>query len=1055
MQQQPASEHGFLSGLITLFTTHRVAANLLMALMVIAGALSIKKLNVQFFPTFELDVLTVQVTWRGSTAEDVERSILLPLEEELRSLDGIDQIVSTARDGVASVRIELTEDTDVDYALAEAKQKVDSVRGDLPDDVDEPLVQRVTRYDSIADLIITSNRASLEELRTLARRYEQELLASGIRKIDFVGLPDQELAIQLSPEQLSRLGMTFAEVVANIQQRSIDLPAGTAAQNDGSRQLRSLGQQRDVRGFEQLPLIAADEGQLLRLGDIALIERRTADDQVLLSYDGQPAILLELKRTENDDSLVGARIFNEWLEKTRPTLSEGVALIPYQERWQLIQDRIDLLLKNGLSGLVLVVAILFLFLNGRVALWVTVGIPVSFMATLAILYAIGGTINMISLFGLIMALGIIVDDAIVVGEDTLTHAQKGEASRQAAIGGALRMKAPVIASSLTTIAAFMPLLLVGGIIGNIMGDIPTVVICVILASLVECFLVLPGHLYHALHRTDAVHPSRLRERLDNGFNHFRDHLFRPFVETAIRFRWTAIALAVGMLILSIGLVAGGRLKFNFFPSVEQDTLTANVQFAAGSDIGQVRSFIEHLRTTLHDTDQALGGEQVKMSLARLRTASFSRTGAGNSRGDEFGALSVELYPSDQRGMTTSGFIREWRERIRMPAGIERFSIDVSQGGPPGKPIEVKLTGTDLSSLKSASLQLQRDLKGYSGLYNVDDDLPFGTSQLIYSLTPAGEAAGLNLQQVGRQLRSAFDGTEVQKFYEGQDQIEVRVMLPDRVRKRLGTLEQLPIVLPDGSVTPLTNVVEFKARQGFDSLQRIDGQLAINVSADLNEELTNANEVIDSLRQEVIPGLSARYGVAASFEGKNRDQRETLADMKLGLIIALALIYIILAWVFASYSWPLTVMLAIPLGVTGALLGHFITGQTLTVLSLFGVFGLSGIVINDSIVLVTFYKQLRAQGMSVHDAVVEAACQRLRAVLLTSLTTIGGLTPILFETSLQAQFLIPMATSIVFGLAYGTLLILVVVPSMLTILEGARERLGLRPREEHQAVSAPE
>ncbi|WP_432696614.1 efflux RND transporter permease subunit [Marinobacterium sp. YM272] len=1055
MQQQPASGHGFLSGLITLFTTHRVAANLLMALMIIAGLFSIKKLNVQFFPTFELDVLTVQVSWRGSTAEDVERSILLPLEEELRSLDGIDQIISTARDGVASVRIELTEDTDVDYALSEAKQKVDAVRGDLPDDVDEPLVQRVTRYDSIADLIITSDRASLEELRTLARQYEQELLASGIRKIDFVGLPDQELAIQLSPEELSRLGMTFDEVVANIQQRSIDLPAGTAAQNDGSRQLRSLGQQRDVRGFEQLPLLAADEGQLLRLGDIALIERRAADDQVLLSYQGQPAILLELKRTENDDSLVGARIFNQWLEATRPTLSQGVELIPYQERWQLIQDRIDLLLKNGLSGLVLVVAILFLFLNGRVALWVTVGIPVSFMATLAILYAIGGTINMISLFGLIMALGIIVDDAIVVGEDTLTHAQMGEASRRAAIGGALRMKAPVIASSMTTIAAFLPLLLVGGIIGNIMGDIPTVVICVILASLVECFLVLPGHLYHSLHRTDAVHPSRLRERLDAGFNHFRDQMFRPFVERAIRFRWTAIALAIGLLIISIGLVAGGRLKFTFFPSVEQDTLNANVQFAAGSDISQVRNFIEHLRTSLDETDQALGGDQVKMSLARLRTASFSRAGAGNSSGDEFGVLSVELYPSDDRGMTTSGFIREWRERIRLPAGIERFSIDVSQGGPPGKPIEVKLTGPDLNALKSASLQLQRDLKGYSGLYNVDDDLPFGTSQLIYSLTPAGEAAGLSLQQVGRQLRSAFDGAEVQTFYEGQDQIEVRVMLPDRVRKRLGTLEQLPIVLPDGSVTPLTNVVDFTARRGFDSLQRIDGQLAINVSADLNENQTNANEVIESLRQEVIPGLSAEYGVSASFEGKNRDQRETLADMQLGLVIALALIYIILAWVFASYSWPLTVMLAIPLGITGALLGHFITGQTLTVLSLFGVFGLSGIVINDSIVLVTFYKQLRAQGLDVHDAVVEAACQRLRAVLLTSLTTIGGLTPILFETSLQAQFLIPMATSIVFGLAYGTLLILVVVPSMLTILEGARERLGLRPREEHEAVTAPE
>ncbi len=1042
-----------MSGLIALFATHRVAANLLMILMLLAGAFGIRQLNVQFFPSFELDVLTVQVTWRGSTAEDVERSILLPIEEEMRSLDGIDQLISTARDGVASLRIELREGTDVDYALSEAKQKLDSVRGDLPDDIDEPLVQRVVRYEGIANLILTSDRANLDELRIIARRFESELLARGVRKIDFVGMPEQELAIQIAPERLSQLGMTFNEVVDAIRQRSIDLPAGTAAQSDGARQIRSLGQQRDVAGFEQLPLLTASQGQLLRLGDVAEIERRDADEQVLLSYHGQPAIMLQLKRTESDDTLVAANILNSWLEQVRPTLPQGVELVPYQESWQLIRDRIELLLKNGASGLLLVIAILFLFLNGRVAFWVTVGIPVSFMATLAALYAIGGTLNMMSLFGLIMALGIIVDDAIVVGEDTLAHAQMGEASRRAAIGGALRMQAPVIASSLTTIAAFLPLLLVGGIIGNILIDIPTVVICVILASLVECFLVLPGHLHHSLLRADAAHPSRLRQRLDDAFNHFRDRQFRPFIETAIRYRWTCLASALGLLIVAIGLLFGGQLKFNFFPAVEGDTMNANVQFSAGTDAREVVRFLDQLDRTLYDTDQALGGGLVKVALAQQRTANFARTSAGPSSGDEFGVLAVELIPADSRGMPTSAFIREWRQRIQVPAGVEKFSIDVSQSGPPGKPIEVKLTGNDLAALKQASQRLQTELKGYTGLSNVDDDLPFGTTQLIYRLTPAGEAAGLRLEQVGRQLRAAFDGTEVQSFYEGQDQIKVRVMLPERDRDRLATLEQLPIVLPDGSVTPLTNVVSFSARRGFDLLQRIDGKLAINVTADLDETAANANEIIAALQQQLVPMLTADYGVEASFEGRNRNQRETLADMQVGLGLALALIYIILAWVFASYSWPLTVMLAIPLGLTGALFGHFLTGQSLTVLSLFGCFGLSGIVINDSIVLVTFYKQLRGQGMSVHDAVVEAACQRLRAVLLTSLTTIGGLCPILFETSLQAQFLIPM--SIVFGLGYGTLLILVVVPSMLTILEGTRERLGLKPVTEHQAVTAPE
>jgi len=1047
------NQHTGLKGFISLFATHRVAANLLMLLMIVAGVLGIKRLNVQFFPTFELDIVTVSVPWSGASAEDVQTSVILPVEEELRSLDGIKRMYATARDGSASFRLELEESADRDYVLSETKQKMDGVQASLPSDAESPIVQIVTRYDNIADLILTSDRADIQELRHLAREFEQQLLAKGIRKIDFTGMPKQEIAVQVTPDSLDQMGMTLPEIASVIRSRSVDLPAGTAAKNDGARQIRSLGQQRDEEGFEELPLITKGRGELVRLGDISQIERRDQENQVRLYFDGQPAIVLSLKRTESEDSLKAAEIMNTWLEETRPTLPQGVAIHTYNETWTLIRDRINLLVENGISGLILVVAILFLFLNGRVAFWVTIGIPVSFLATLAVLYLIGGTINMISLFGLIMALGIIVDDAIVVGEDTLAHAQVGESARRASIGGALRMLAPVSASSMTTIAAFLPLMMIGGIIGNILIDIPIIVICVILASLVESFLVLPGHLHHTLAKVDAVHPSRLRQALDNGFDNFRNKIFRPFVERAIAFRWSSIAMAIGILIFSIGLLAGGRIKFNFFPAVEQDTMNANVQFASGTDSAFVMDFLDHLDLTLRETDRDLGGDILKMSLQRLHTARFSGSNGSSSAGEEVGSLSVQLEPGDHREVGTSEFIKAWRERIILPAGIEKFSIDVDQGGPPGKPVEVKLTGSDITVLKAASLDLQEKLKRYTGLSNIDDDLPYGKSQLIYKLTPAGETAGLSLEQVGRQLRAAFDGIEVQSFFEGRDEISVRLMMGDEQRNRLSTLTALPIVLPDGSTTPVANVLEFTPRQGFDSLQRIDGRLSINVSADLDETAANANEIIADLRANVMPDLLGQYGVGASFEGKSRDQRETLADMGTGLVIALVLIYVILAWVFASYSWPITVMLAIPLGLTGAVLGHYVTGLDLTILSLFGFFGLSGIVINDSIVLVTFYKKLREQGMGMHEAVVEAACQRLRAVLLTSLTTIGGLTPILFETSLQAQFLIPMATSIVFGLAYGTLLILIVVPSLLTIVEGTRLKLGLKPVDEH-AVSAP-
>jgi len=1027
---------GPLQNLTAVFAEHRVAANLLMMLMILAGVWGLKKLNTQFFPSFELDVITIAVPWSGAAAEDVERSIVLPIERELKAVNGIDNIYSTATQGAASIRLELEEDSDIAYIQDEVKQKIDGISS-LPTDSEEPVVQQIIRYENIASILLTSAKASQHELRTLARQFERELLQQGIRKIDFIGMPEEEIAIQISSAQLHELGMTLSDVAQVIDQRSIDLPAGTAAKGDGSRQVRSLNQQRNVDGFDQLPLLTEQEGRLVRLGDIADIQWRSQDNQTFLTYKGQPAIQLKLRRTENDDTLKAAAIMQEWLAQRSPTLPPEIQLITFDARFTAIQDRINLLLKNGLGGLVLVIGILFLFLNARVAFWVTVGIPVSFLATIAVLYGIGGSINMISLFGMIMALGIIVDDAIVVGEDTLTHLQMGEPGLQAAIGGAHRMLPPVMASSLTTIAAFLPLLLIGGNIGNILIDIPTVVICVIAASVVECFLILPGHLHHSLHRAEDLHPSNLRLKLDAGFNNFKENRFRRWVENAIEFRWITLSIAIAAFIIAIGLVSSGRIKFTFFPAVELETMNANIQFAAGTDPYHVDNFMQQLDQTLNETEQELGGNLVVMALQQHRKTNSNRTSERSGLGDEFGSLYVQLSPIDDRVVTNSEFIKLWRSKIQLPAGIEKFTIDLNRTGPPGRSLEVKLTGTDIDSLKAASLEVQDALRKYNGVSNVDDDLPFGKSQLIYELTPAGKTAGLNLNSVGRQLRSAFDGQLVQIFHRNEDEIEVRVVLPDSERDRLSALEQLPILLPDGSSVPLANIVEFTDKQGLDRLQRVNGQLAINVSGDLDEAVANANEIITDLRAGQLQQIIANYGIQASFEGRNKNQRETMADMKMGLLLALTLIFIILSWVFSSYSWPLTVMLAIPLGLTGAIAGHLLTGQNLTILSLFGCFGLSGIVINDSIVLITFYQKLRKQGVAVHEAIVEAACQRLRAVLLTSLTTIAGLTPILFETSLQAQFLIPMATSIVFGLAFGTLLILLVVPSLLVILENGK------------------
>lgn len=1028
-----------MTGLISLFARHRVAANLMMLLIILAGLWSAQRLNTQFFPTFELDVITVQVSWSGAAAEDIERSVILPVEEELKALTDIDTLYATARQGSASFRLELKEGSDVDVALDEVKQLIDNVRSELPDDAETPRVQKVIRYESIASLLLSAEGGTLQELRNLARQFERELLALGISKITFAGMPRQEINIQVPSAALHELGMSLGQIASVVRSRSQDIPAGLAARDEGARQIRSLGQQRDVEGFRQLPLITEQQGRLVRLGDIADIRWQEKQGQNWLSYQGQPAIMIKLRRTESDDTLQAAGVLNKWLASTRAELPPGISLHTFDERWQPIKERINLLLKNGLGGLVLVICILFLFLNARVAFWVTIGIPVSFLATLAVLYGIGGSINMISLFGMIMALGIIVDDAIVVGEDTLTHLQMGEDGLTSAIGGAMRMLPPVTASSLTTIAAFLPLLLISGTIGNILIDIPTVVICVIAASLVECFLILPGHLHHSLHKASDLRPSRTRLRLDQLFNQFRDGPFRRLVELAISFRSTTLAAAIMMFIIGLGLLAGGQLKFSFFPAVERESMTASVQFVAGTSATQVNRFLTQLEETLYITEKELGGSLVRLAYQSHRSASFARNSA-TSNGDELGTLHVELTPLDSRSVSNTELVQRWRDKLSLPAGIERFAISLAAAGPPDKPIDIKLTGTDIDQLKAASLAIQALLKSQPGLSNIDDDLPFGKPQLIYQLTPAARAAGLTLESAGRQLRAAFDGIEIQSFYQRQDEIEVRLQLAAQERDRFSALEQLPLVLADGSITPLSNAIEFSPQRGIDLLARVDSQMAVSVTADLDESRANANEILADLRAGALQQIQNDYNVSLSFEGKDRRQRETLQDMRTGLLLAVVLIFIILAWVFASWSWPIAVMLAIPLGLTGAIFGHLLLGLNLTVLSLFGLFGLSGIVINDSIVLITFYKKLRNEGIPAEQAIVDAACARLRAVLLTSLTTIAGLTPILFETSQQAQFLIPMAVAIVFGLAWGTVLILLVIPAVLMMIESARHWL---------------
>ncbi|MDO9600160.1 MAG: efflux RND transporter permease subunit [Azoarcus sp.] len=1015
-------------GMLAMLVRHKVAANVLMLLAFVIGAIGLTKMNVQFFPSFELDVISVRVVWSGAAAEDVEAGITLPLEERLKTVDGLKKMSSTSAQGIASLTLELHEGTEPLQALDQVRQRVDEFRN-LPRDAETPEVSRVSRYEPIARLLVRGN--SVEELRPWVRRFESELLASGVDRVTITGLPEERIAIEVSSAALETLGMSLVEVGERVGRVARDVPAGVAGEQDGAREIRGLEQRRDALAFDDLAVVSDARGRIA-LGEIATISREPRPGALALSEAGDTVIELQLQRAESGHSLKAARAFDAWLEKTRPTLPASISLEVFDAQWQLISERIQLLINNGLSGLLLVVLVLYLFLPARVAFWVMVGIPTAFLATLGLMFFFGGTINMMSLFALIMALGIIVDDAIVVSEDADTHRSMGEGPEQAALGGARRMLWPVLAASLTTVAAFIPLMMVGGIIGNILGDIPFVMIMVILASLLESFLILPAHLKHALQ--GATHKtSRLRQRLDDGFSGFRDGRFRRVVTLALDWRGTTVALTLGMMILAIGLLAGGRINFVFFPTPEGQVVYANATFVAGTPRAQTEAFLGELERALLETERELGGGLVETAVSRLGGTIGVGSGAG-ARGDQLAAIMVQLAPPDERTVRNEQFLATWRSKVGSSAGIELLTFNSRQSGPPGRDLNVRLTGDNAETLKAAALELAETMQSIDGVGETEDDMPFGREQLVYRLTPAGEALGLTTESLGGQLRAAFDGHLAQLVQVGRDELEVRVLLPRSERERLDVFERLTVSLPDRSFAPLATVASWESRRGFEALRHADGRLAVEVTGEVDSARTNANAIQAELQREALPRLAEKYRLEYSFQGRAADQRETMADMANGLMLGLGLIYLVLVWSFASWTWPLVVMAAIPLGLAGAIFGHWLLGLNLTILSMFGLFGLSGIVVNNSIILVSLFKDLHHKGADLHDALVGAACGRLRAVLLTSLTTIGGLTPLMFETSLQAQFLIPMATSIAFGLAVSAVLVLFFVPALLSLLE---------------------
>ena len=1022
------------NSLIDLFTRHKVAANLVMIMMILSGIWAGSRINTQLDPTVEWPNIQVRAQWPGASAEDIEQLIVVPVEQQLRTLNDLQQMFSTSTQGAAVINLAFTFDSDLSKMLEMVNDRIAQIRN-LPADMEPLIVRRGTNYENIASLIISGGN-SVQELVPLVRRFERELYEAGIERIDFNGLPAEEIAIQVSSATLMAMDTTLDSVAAAVRQRSADLPAGVVGRTQGEMQLRALDQRRDIYQFEQLELQLGNGEQLTRLGDFAQISKRPRVGQAELSVAGVPAIEMYLFRLTDSDALLSARVLQNWVEKSRAELPPGINIAVYQEAWKLLAEQLSVIVSNAWSGMVLVALTLLVFLNMRTAWWVMVGIPVSFLfATLLYFYLFNGSINILALITFVMAIGIVVDDAIIVGEDAVTLYEQGLSAEDAAAGAAKRMLMPVLTSSLTTLAAFVPLLITGGDMGAIIQTMPMILFCVIIASLIECFLVLPGHLKHSFSRMKREQKPSARKAFDQAFYSWRDRYYGPLLEYAINKPYSTLLLVFGMVLLAMSLVISGRVGVNFVTGMSLQMLEANVSFSLDANEKQRQDFMRYLETTLQQTDVLHGETNINGYYVGFNTARLEQE---RKSGQQYASIRVEYAWEDDYQINPQAFVNEWRNHVVKPPFVEQLVLEVRGGANNGSPdISLVLRGEDLNSLKQASEELQSVLMSYPGVSNVFDNLPYGRDQMIFAINQQGVSLGLTTASIGQQLRAAYYGNRVQILNQQNTELEVVVTLPDSERDHIRSLQQFPLQTPSGEIVALGMVADLQTRRGIDVINHNRGYLSVMVSASVDSQVNNTERILASVTSSALPEINQRYGLSSELGGASLRNQQLLETMQLGALLTLLFIYLILAWSFSSYIWPLAVMTAIPLALTGAVVGHWVMGVEIGAMSLLAFFALSGVIINDSIVLVTFLRRELQAGKALVDAVRAAALSRFRAVLLTSLTTIAGLSPLMFENFSLAMYMVPIAVTLCFGLAFGTVLVLLVVPALIVVIEKSR------------------
>ena len=1028
------------SGFLKFFVEHKTAANIIMILMIVVGLLSIGRLNKQFFPDFDVEIVAVTIDWPGATAQEIDKNIVQLLEPELRPISGVKKVTSKSIEGNALTQVEFVYGHDMQKGRTDIETAVSRIN--FPDKAEKPKIILGEFFDTVTRIVL-SGELPLSELRIKSKKLKEKLLNSGVDKVDILGLPEEEILIEISQIEVAKLKLSLNEISNLIKSETQDVSGGSFA--DGSLRVRTIGEKRLVETFKKLELKNSSSGARILLGDIANIKPSIKKRSILKFIDGKPAVEIWVRRSKTSDALKVSENVNEVIANSQDIIGKQIKIQTYNTAANLIEERISLLVKNGLSGLCIVLAVLFLFLSRNTAIWVAFGIPIAFLATFGVMLVSGQTINMISLFGLIMALGIVVDDAIVVGEHSSYLKNKRKLDHnKAPVVAATRMSMPVISAMLTTVAAFIPLFMVKGVIGEIIAAIPWVVCAVLVASLIECFLVLPAHLAH--YDRSSKDQGRFRQWFDKKFNAFQEGVFRKFVIATFNYRYITFMTAVGLFIISIGMMSGGRVLFSFFPTPEADIVIANFKMHSGTTKTQTIKMLDNLKVGLDKTASEFSSSpdliQFKMSTIGTRT-SFSNDSTPSSIGsDLLGSMVVELKTADKREIRTKDFISAWRKNIINEPGLDNLTIRAPSGGPPGRDLDVRFQGDDLKTLKLASNELINIARNIPGVSSLSDNLEFGIQEKNLRLSEKGQSLGFSIISLGEQVRSAINGSVISLFPKGDEEVTVRLKLSED-EQNTDMINDLRIISPRGSSFKLQEIAIINETLPFASINRTNGFREVTISGDLFPEMMNTAQARNYLIEQGLPEIAKKYNLSYRFDGKDLEQKETFADMGTGSIIGLLLIYFILAWVFKSWLRPFSIMIMIPFAFIGAVLGHYLLGLTMSILSMFALLALAGIVVNNSIILVsTIERRLddlrnlesreHNDNELINEAIINGVVDRLRPVLLTSLTTIGGLSALMFETSLQAQFLIPMAATIVFGLGVTAFLVLVIVPSMMGI-----------------------